>query len=83
MDNIFDFLRETIAKLLVINKEEIALETSIRGEIAASSLDWMNIMSAIEKRYQLKMAWHLVKSIDTVGDLAKWVGNFQVSPAYI
>ena len=73
MEDIYDYLRETIAKLTGISKDEISLNTSIRGEIAASSLDLMNIMSAIEKKYQSKISWHLMKDVDTIEDLAKWI----------
>lgn len=73
MSEIFEKIKSIIMKFIEVTSDEITMEKSIHSELGASSLDLMNIVSEIEKVYNLRMSRRTLKEIYTVKDLVEWV----------
>jgi acyl carrier protein len=73
MSEIFENIKSIIMKFIEVTSDEITMEKSIHSELGASSLDLMNIVSEIEKIYNLRMSRRTLKEIYTVKDLVDWV----------
>ena len=71
MQEIIEILKEIICEYVEIEPEEIAAESNIRFDLGASSFDLMNIATAIEEKFKVKMSNASLPKIKTVGDIAQ------------
>ncbi len=68
---VFERIRKIIAEILEIDPNEIALETSINGDLKADSLDLFKIVNAIEDEFNIKIEY--AQTVETVADAVKYV----------
>lgn len=67
----FEKIREIIADQLGKDVEEITMETSVKEDLEADSLDLFQIINDIEDEFDVKI--ENVEGIETVGDVVKLV----------
>ncbi|MCI8342716.1 MAG: acyl carrier protein [Firmicutes bacterium] len=67
----FEKIREIIAEQTGKDIEEITLETSVKDDLDADSLDLFQIINDIEDEFDVKI--ENVEDIKTVGDVVKLV----------
>ena len=67
----FEKIREIIAEQTGKDLEEITLETSVKDDLEADSLDLFQIINDIEDEFDVKI--ENVEGIETVGDVVKLV----------
>lgn len=70
MQEIIEILKEIICEYVEIEPEEITAESNMRFDLGASSFDLMNIATAIEEKFKVKMSNATLPKIKTVGDIA-------------
>ena len=68
---VFEKIREIIADQLGKDVEEITMETSVKEDLEADSLDLFQIINDIEDEFDVKI--ENVEGIETVGDVVKLV----------
>ncbi len=67
----FEKIREIIADQLGKDVEEITMETSVKEDLEADSLDLFQIINDIEDEFDVKI--ENIEDIKTVGDVVKVV----------
>ena len=67
----FEKIREIIADQLGKDVEEITMETSVKEDLEADSLDLFQIINDIEDEFDIKI--ENIEDIKTVGDVVKIV----------
>ena len=67
----FEKIREIIAKQTGKDIEEITMETNVKDDLEADSLDLFQIINDIEDEFDVKI--ENVEDIKTVGDVVKLV----------
>lgn len=70
MNDIIEILKDIICEYVEIEPEEITAESNMRFDLGASSFDLMNIATAIEEKFKVKMSNATLPKIKTVGDIA-------------
>ncbi len=73
--DILEALKEIICEYVEIEPEEITEESSLRYDLGASSFDLMNIGTAIEEKFDIKVTGNALTKIKTVGDIAEFLKN--------
>ena len=71
--DIFEAIKEIICEYVEIEPEEITEESSLRYDLGASSLDLMNIGSAIEEKFRITVTNNALTKIKTVGDIVNYL----------
>lgn len=71
----FEKIREIIADQLGKDVEEITMETSVKEDLEADSLDLFQIINDIEDEFDVKI--EDIENIKTVGDVVKIVEESQ------
>ncbi|MBO6111494.1 MAG: acyl carrier protein [Lachnospiraceae bacterium] len=64
----FEKLKEIIAEVLNVDKDEITLETTFTDDLGADSLDVFQIIMGIEQEFEIVIDTEEVEKIVTVGD---------------
>ncbi|HIW48065.1 MAG TPA: acyl carrier protein [Firmicutes bacterium] len=67
----FEKIRDIIAEQTGKDAEEITMETSVKDDLEADSLDLFQIINDIEDEFDIKI--EDVENIKTVGDVVKLV----------
>ena len=73
--DIFEAIKEIICEYVEIEPEEITEESSLRYDLGASSFDLMNIGSAVEEKFNIKVTSNALTKIKTVGDIVEFLKN--------
>ncbi|MBU3180393.1 acyl carrier protein [Clostridium psychrophilum] len=69
----FEKIRECIASQLGIDEEEIKMESSFVNDLGADSLDIVELIMALEEKYDIEIPDEEVEKIVTVGDIVEYV----------
>ena len=68
---VFEKIREIIADQLGIEVDEISMETKVKEDLSADSLDLFQIINEIEDEFDVKI--EEIESINTVADVVNFV----------
>ena len=68
---IFDKLVEIIAEHLGVQRQDIALGTWLKDDLAADSLDLYDLVMAIEEEFNVEVAEEETGEVETVEDLIR------------
>lgn len=71
----FEELKELILDQLDINADEIKGESKFIEDFGADSLDIIELSSAIEEKYDIKIVKEEIKKVRTVNDLILLIEN--------
>ena len=73
--DMFEIIKEIICEYVDVEPDEIQEEASLRYDLGASSFDLMNIGSAIEEKFKVKLTAASLTKIKNVGDLVDFLEN--------
>ncbi|MBE6789683.1 MAG: acyl carrier protein [Clostridia bacterium] len=73
--DMFEIIKEIICEYVDVDPDEIQKEASLRYDLGASSFDLMNIGSAIEEKFKVKLTAASLTKIKNVGDLVDFLEN--------
>lgn len=66
---ILDKVRDIILDVIEVEREEITLEASLRGDLQADSLASIEIIMALEDEFNIEIDEQLARNLATVGEL--------------
>jgi acyl carrier protein len=69
---IFEKVQEIIVNQLGIDKEEVTLESDI-DDLGADSLDFVEMLMAVEEEFDIEITDDEAEAIDTVGDFVECI----------
>lgn len=69
----FEKIRGCIVSQLGIDEEEIKMESSFVNDLGADSLDIVELIMALEEKYDIEIPDEEVEKIVTVGDIVEYV----------
>lgn len=70
---IFEKIKEIIIEQLQVPEEDVTMDTNLMKDLAADSLDAVEIMLAIEDEYGIDIPDEDAETFQLVGDLVKYV----------
>ncbi|MDZ5016944.1 acyl carrier protein, partial [Clostridium perfringens] len=70
---VFEKIKGIVVEQLVVNEEEVKLETSFIEDLGADSLDLFQVVMDLEDAFDVKV--ENVENIKTVGDAVKYIEN--------
>ena len=73
--DMFEIVKEIICEYVDVEPDDIQKESSLRYDLGASSFDLMNIGSAIEEKFKVKLTAASLTKIKNVGDLVDFLEN--------
>ncbi len=65
----FQELQELAAEILGVDAEQVQLDKSFQRDLAADSLDLVELIAAIEDRYDVELPEERLEQMKNVGDL--------------
>lgn len=71
--DILEAIKDIICEYVEVDPDEIKEESSLRYDLGASSFDLMNIGSAIEEKFKVKLKATDLTKIKNVGDLVSFL----------
>lgn len=71
--DMFETIKEIICEYVDVEPDDIQKEASLRYDLGASSFDLMNIGSAIEEKFKVKLTAASLTKIKNVGDLVDFL----------
>ena len=74
-DNIFPVVVDLICELKGINKETVTMESRFVEDINSDSLDTVELIMAIEDKFNIKIPDEMAEKILTVGNLVEYIKN--------
>ncbi len=72
---VFEELQELIVDMLDVDASEIEMDTNIKDDLKADSLDLFEIVTGIEERYEIEIPTDELTSMVTVGDMVRYIEN--------
>jgi len=67
--NLFDDARTILAKVLKIEKDEIALESKLLDDLGIDSVDFWDVIASFDKKYKIRVTEEEAMKLETVADL--------------
>lgn len=64
-------VREIIAEQLGIGEEDISLESTFTADLGADSLDFVELMMALEEEFEIDISEEVSERLESVGDVIR------------
>jgi len=77
----FSDLQEMAAEILGVETEQVQLDVSFARDLAADSLDLVELIAAVEDKYDVELPDEELEGMKNVGDLWKFLEARQTSTA--
>ena len=71
----FEKLQKIIAEVLIVDQNDITMDTTFVDDLGADSLDIFQIIMGIEEEFDIEIANDAAESIVTVGDAVEQIKN--------
>lgn len=68
-------IKELVAEQLSVDVAELTLETSLKDDLNADSLDLFQIIMSLEEEFSIEIPTEDTESIQTIGDIEKYLNN--------
>lgn len=72
---VFDKIKDIIVEQLDVEEDAVTMEASITEDLAADSLDVVDLVMSIEESFDVEIPDEEVENIKTVGDIVKYIEN--------
>ncbi len=72
-EEILQQVRETVADQLGKEIEEVKAESNFQNDLAADSLDTVELVMALEEKFEIEIPDEAAEGILTVGDAVKFI----------
>ncbi len=70
---VFEKLQEIIVDKLGVDESEITMDTSIKDDLKADSLDLFEVVMGIEDEFEIEIPTEDLEDINTVGDMVAYI----------
>ena len=72
---IFDEVKEIIVNELSCDADDVTLETNLKEDLDADSLDVVELSLALEEHFEIEIAEESMENIATVKDIVDYIEN--------
>lgn len=69
----FEKVKSILVEELDLDADEVTLESNIKEDLGADSLDMVDLIMSIEDAFDIKVAESDAATIKTVGDIVKYI----------
>lgn len=73
--SLFEEIQEIICEQLKAKPEEVKLETSFVEDLGADSLDLIELVMALEEKYDIEISDENAEGMNTVDDVIRYVAK--------
>ena len=77
-DRKFRELQELAAEILGVEPDEVQLDKSFARDLAADSLDLVELVAAVEDKYDVELSEERLEPMKTIGDLWRFLEEEQL-----
>ena len=70
---IFEKVREIICEQFDVDGESVTLDTDIREDLDADSLDMVDLVMSFEDEFKIEVPDSAIETVKTVGDIVKFI----------
>lgn len=70
---VFDEVKAIIVELLDVAEDEVTMESVITEDLGADSLDVVDLVMALEDKFDIQIPDEAMANIKTVGDIVNYV----------
>ena len=70
---IFEKVREIICKQFDVDEESVTLDTDIREDLDADSLDMVDLVMSFEDEFKIEVPDSAIETVKTVDDIVKFI----------
>jgi len=70
---LFDDVKEVVVEQLNVNPDEVKLESKFVEDLGADSLDVVELVMALEEKFNIEIPDDQAEKIQTVGDAVKYI----------
>ena len=74
---VFEKVQEKVAEQLSIDSEDITMESSFIEDLAADSLDIVELLMALEEEFDIEIPDEEAEKLISVGDVVDYIKNNQ------
>ncbi|HEX6487819.1 MAG TPA: acyl carrier protein [Candidatus Dormibacteraeota bacterium] len=71
----FSELQDLAAEILGVDKDRVQLDVSFQRDLAADSLDLVELIAAVEDKYDVELSEDELEEMKNVGDLWKFLNE--------
>ena len=69
----FEQVREIICKQLELEESDVTMETNIRDDLGADSLDLVDLAISLEDEFEVEVPDNALEKFETVGDIVRYI----------
>ncbi len=73
----FEKVKSILVDGLDLEEDQVTLESKIKEDLGADSLDMVDLIMSIEDEFNIKVAESDTASIKTVGDIVNYIEQYQ------
>lgn len=70
---IFEKVREIICEQFDVDEDSVTLDTDIREDLDADSLDMVDLVMSFEDEFKIEVPDSAIETVKTVGDIVKFI----------
>lgn len=70
---IFEKVREIICEQFDLDEDMVTMESVIRDDLGADSLDLVDLVMSFEDEFKIEVPDNVIEEIKTVGDIVKYI----------
>ena len=70
---LFDDVKEVVVEQLNVNPDEVKMESKFVEDLGADSLDVVELVMALEEKFNIEIPDDEAEKIQTVGDAVKYI----------
>lgn len=70
---IFDKVKEAVVETLSCNPDEVTMDTNLRDDLSADSIDAIELMMAINEAFDITIPDEKIPELATVGDIVRYI----------
>ena len=70
---IFEKVREIICEQFDVDEESVTLDTDIREDLDADSLDMVDLVMSFEDEFKIEVTDSAIETVKTVDDIVKFI----------
>ena len=70
---IFEKVREIICEQFELEEDAVTMDTVIREDLGADSLDLVDLVMSFEDEFKIEVPDDVIENIRTVGDIVKYI----------
>ncbi len=69
----FDRVRDIICKQLELEESDVTMETNVRDDLGADSLDLVDLAMSLEDEFEVEVPDSVLEKFETVADIVKFI----------